>query len=107
MWMRPSRHILTYRDIVLCHPNRRVCKLLIADLEEAALIAGRAKTMERRIEYVSPKAPRRHAAAFVIPKSAGTPPRFTDKDFGFMMQRSSTIAMIIFDKCSGVSGSKC
>lgn len=43
-------------------------ELLVADLEEAALLAGCAKAVVRRVENVSPEAPCRYTTPFVISK---------------------------------------
>ena len=43
-------------------------KVLIADLEEAVLLADCAKTVERGIQHVTPEAPCRYTAALVITK---------------------------------------
>ena len=62
---------MAYRDIILCYADRCVSELLVADLEDAALSAGRTKAVVRGVQNVAPKAPGRHAAPFVIPKPVG------------------------------------
>lgn len=42
----PGWQSYSYHDIVLSHSNGGVCELLIADLEEAALLAGCAEAVK-------------------------------------------------------------
>ena len=50
-----GRQSSAYRDVVLCNTDSCVTELLVADLQEAALLAGCAKAVERRVEHVTPE----------------------------------------------------